>query len=102
VLIGNVVIGVFHTLFAGKAGQFVPGRMGATTRAEDLVDTRLERVVAFEVTGAATNTKPALAKAAPMMSTRRERPRSRPRAIKKVYFEFTIRRTRLSKSCATS
>jgi len=43
---GNVVIGVFHTLSAGKAGQLVPGKVGPTTRSDALVEGGLVRVVA--------------------------------------------------------
>jgi len=54
---GSVVIGVFHTLFAGNAGQFVPGTSGPGTRADGLVG-ELVRLVALETIGAATKTSP--------------------------------------------
>lgn len=34
---GNVVMGVFHTLLAGKAGQCVPGRSCPPVRAPNVV-----------------------------------------------------------------
>jgi hypothetical protein len=70
--VGNVVIGVFHTLSDGNAGQLVPGTIGAASRTDASVTAGPERAVASDVTGATTNTRPTIANAAPMNSTRRE------------------------------
>jgi hypothetical protein len=47
-LTGNVVIGVFQTLSAGKAGQFVPGNIGAAMRADVTVADGRDRIAALE------------------------------------------------------
>ena len=98
---GNVVIGVFHTLSAGKAGQFVPGKTGATIRADAVEPEGRGRVLACDVTGAATRASPAITIDAPAIPTRRNRGPRTFLSIYPVYFEFTWSRARLSKSCST-
>jgi hypothetical protein len=69
---GKVVIGVFHTLFAGNAGQFVPGNVGPTTRALALL-AELGRGVAPEIIGAALTISPITMSALAVIAVRRDR-----------------------------
>jgi hypothetical protein len=98
---GNVEMGVFHTLSAGKAGQFVPGRSGPTTRADALIVEGLDRVVALEATGAAIRARPMTVKVTPRIAVRRDRCCRCFRTMNTVYFGFAPSRQRLSKSCPT-
>jgi hypothetical protein len=88
---GNVVIGVFHTLSAGKAGQLVPGNVGPTTRAEALVESGFDRVVALEIPCAATNTSPMTINEV-RNRVKRKCSRRRLSATQPVYFVLTTRR----------
>jgi hypothetical protein len=96
---GNVVIGVFHTLSAGKAGQFVPGNVGAATRGDTVVEGPRDLGVAPETTGA-SSVSPATIAATP--TTAQRGPRCPVRVIQPVYFSFTIRPESLSNSCSSS
>jgi hypothetical protein len=82
-------MGVFHTLSAGKAGQFVPGRSGPTTRADALIVEGLDRVVALEATGAAIRARPMTVKVTPRIAVRRDRCCRDFRTMNTVYFGFT-------------
>ena len=96
------MIGVFHTLSDGKAGQFVPGRTGPLRRGDDLDTGGPLRVFAFDALGAATNTNPAITTDAPTIPRRRL---GRLRALcstPKVYFAHYASHEGLSKSCPTS
>lgn len=90
--VGNVVMGVFHTLSDGKAGQFVPGNIGPASLT-DAVVTAGDRVVASDVPGATTSTRPSAAAVAPMNCTRREVRWNRRCTMKTVYFVFARTRT---------
>jgi hypothetical protein len=49
-LTGRSVMGVFHTLFEGKTGQFVPASTVWATGAMGIIDEGLERTVAIAST----------------------------------------------------
>ena len=99
---GKFVIGVFHTLSAGKAGQFVPGKTGAVMRADAFESEELERVFAVDATGVTRRTSPATTnETAPILARRRRRERVMD-SMHTVYFEFAKRHPRLSKSCAAT
>jgi hypothetical protein len=72
---GSDVMGVFHTLSAGKAGQLVPGKVGPTVRASALVKRGVDRVVALDVKGKLTNARPVRMKEMAHNRIRRERSR---------------------------
>jgi hypothetical protein len=97
---GSDVIGVFHTLSAGKAGQFVPGNVGPPTRADASVGGLTDLVVALETTGATSIGTTTIT--ARTTAFRRDRPRCRLRVIQPVYFAFAMRHARLSNSCSTT
>jgi hypothetical protein len=76
--IGNVVMGVFHTLSDGNAGQLVPGKVGAASLADGSLTAAPERAVASDVTGATTHARLTIANATQTNATRlgiRLRPR---------------------------
>jgi hypothetical protein len=79
-LTGSEVIGVFHTLFAGKAGQLVPGNVGAATRALASLAGPV-RDVALEIVGADTKTSPVTISAAAGIPIHRECRRTSFRAM---------------------
>jgi hypothetical protein len=69
---GNVVIGVFQTLSAGKAGQLVPGNVGPATRG-DTTDVPARRVTALDAAGEALSTNAATTSDVPTMAAIRMR-----------------------------
>ena len=93
---GNVVIGVFHTLSAGKAGQLVPGKTGGTIRTD-----ALDALDALESTGAMIRTGPISSKGTLVIQISRLRSARRVRSIHMVYIASPSAHARLSKSCAT-